>query len=396
MNKKRTLLLLITLIHSLLVFSQSRFRDGYIITLESDTLKGQLEVRDNDKNYQSCLFKSGKGIREYFPDQIQGFAYKNGKFFSSKIIGGTFVEVLVTGELDLYKYADNYYMKKAHYFFALNTSRTLTVIENVEGYQQDHTWRGIISFLIVDCLPDPLGIVTKLVLEDKSLVNLTIRYHQCKGSDYVVYNKKPWTEIHAGPGIGLVTSTIQIERRPGEYTYLASKYSSVDLNTGLSVSLVLPRITERVMVQGGIYFSNPSYFSLVETHETDTEYHETYLRFITVSLPLFLRYNIPIQQSGLFIGGGFNYNYLLSAKARLLTENLVGKTVYTEAEAEAFDVNKSQVGFGGEVGLMIAAGRFDGACSVKVVHMPKLNTPRDYYLTTTQDCISLNFSVFLR
>ncbi len=99
MNKKIKLTLILLLIIISSSFGQNDFRSGFIITLENDSIQGQVDYRSNSQNYKSCIFKGEQGELEYFPNQIVGFGYTNDKFFSSQIIEGSFVEVLVDGDI---------------------------------------------------------------------------------------------------------------------------------------------------------------------------------------------------------------------------------------------------------------------------------------------------------
>ena len=88
-----TLFLFLSLMET---FAQSDFRDGLIITLDQDTIHGLVDYQSNVKNYKHCRFKRDGVIKEYSPNQITGFGYLNDKFFTSKILKGLFVEVLVS------------------------------------------------------------------------------------------------------------------------------------------------------------------------------------------------------------------------------------------------------------------------------------------------------------
>ena len=41
-------------------FGQNNFRGGFIITLENDTIQGQVDYRSNSKNYESSIFLVNK------------------------------------------------------------------------------------------------------------------------------------------------------------------------------------------------------------------------------------------------------------------------------------------------------------------------------------------------
>ncbi|MDN3668791.1 hypothetical protein QWY93_05560 [Echinicola jeungdonensis] len=94
------------------VKAQNNFKEAFIINLENDTLKGLINSRSEFKNYNSCQFKRNGELTTYQPNQIHGFGFQQGKFYSAEIIKRKFVETLVFGDLSLYKYKSQYFLKK--------------------------------------------------------------------------------------------------------------------------------------------------------------------------------------------------------------------------------------------------------------------------------------------
>ena len=87
----------------LTLLGQSDFREGFIITPKNDTIYGSIDYPSNARGYDLCLYKDESGIKEFSPDQINGYGFSNDKFFQSDIIDNSFVEALVLGHANLYK-----------------------------------------------------------------------------------------------------------------------------------------------------------------------------------------------------------------------------------------------------------------------------------------------------
>jgi hypothetical protein len=92
--------------------AQSDFREGYLVSLENDTIYGQVDYRPNSNENETIRFRQGEKVTKYFPKQISGFGYLNDIYFTSRVADHLFAEVLVSGELSLYKYKDAYIMGK--------------------------------------------------------------------------------------------------------------------------------------------------------------------------------------------------------------------------------------------------------------------------------------------
>ncbi|HAF27580.1 MAG TPA: hypothetical protein DCG75_00895 [Bacteroidales bacterium] len=111
----RKALILYFLLHfNLFLIAQNNFREGYIITLEKDTLFGELDFRNDIKNSKNCIFKDESNfIRQYNPYEIESYRFTDGKYYISKSIkredeiSQLFVEFLVKGLKDIFYYRDN-------------------------------------------------------------------------------------------------------------------------------------------------------------------------------------------------------------------------------------------------------------------------------------------------
>src|SRR5690606_24877667 len=102
-------------------YSQSDFREGFIIALKNDTIHGLVNFREGSKSYRFCDFKTSEEtqVYTYSPDQLIGYGFVNDKFFVVKevIVGGSgeteFVQLLVGGLVNLYKFEALYFVSKA-------------------------------------------------------------------------------------------------------------------------------------------------------------------------------------------------------------------------------------------------------------------------------------------
>lgn len=104
----RYALMLLLLFTTFSLSAQTNLREGFVITLEGDTLTGYIDFRTGALNSQQCVFlKDGEtSYTTYLPGQIQGYRFlNNGMYYVSKEVNDQviFVEYLLRGNLNLYQ-----------------------------------------------------------------------------------------------------------------------------------------------------------------------------------------------------------------------------------------------------------------------------------------------------
>lgn len=371
-------------------FSQSDFRNGFIITPENDTIYGQINYRSNLNNYKSCIFIGEQEGREYYPHEIKGFGYNNDKFFASQIIEGSFVEALVIGDISLYKSKDKYHLKKDTSIYDLESSREEVKIGRKVYVRESNKWRGIISVLISDCYYNTNDIISTINLNEKSLTNLIVEYNQCKGSAFKEFKtKKPWINYDWGAAVGLARSEIQISKYSTYYLYLDDSYCSVDPSAGILFTISSPRITEKFAFQGEIHYIKSGYSSLVVLNQSSTEYYDTYIDLTTLSMPLSLKYSFPEKKYGLYLQGGINYDYHLNSETKLMTEIVSGNVVNTYPERSAFKINNNQIGYWAGIGILKSYPEFKAGIGLRYFEMSALNSTGIFKASNNRIMINL-------
>ncbi|MEO1054888.1 MAG: hypothetical protein AAFX87_29915 [Bacteroidota bacterium] len=366
------------------------FRDGFIITLDNDTIRGQIDYRSNLKNYESCIFKGEQGVVKYLPGEINAFGYADNKLFSSQIVTGSFVEVLVEGKMNLYKSKDKYHIKKDTSLYDFEPARIKVQRNRNALYAENNRLRGIISYLVSDCLPNASQSVSNLRFEEKSLTRLVVKYNECQGVEFTELKiEKPWTEFEFGASVGVISSVLRTQTEPGSFTYLDDQYTSVDPSIGALVIISSPRISEKVAFQGEIHFSRFSYSSLVELVGSTTDFHDTFINLSTISLPVSLKYTFFEKTYTLYAQAGISYDYNLRAEARLITESVFDNVVNTSTETSAFVINNGQIGVWGGAGITRSFSDFRASIALRYFQMSEFN--RTVGFTSDISRFSINF-----
>lgn len=109
----RYALVLFFLATSLQLMAQGNLREGYVITLQGDTLYGEIDFRTADMNMKRCVFrKNGESsFKTYLPEDISGYRFtSNGIYYISKLVDtksegkkNLFVEYVLHGNMNLYQ-----------------------------------------------------------------------------------------------------------------------------------------------------------------------------------------------------------------------------------------------------------------------------------------------------
>lgn len=363
----RILLFIITLVvfTSSKIHAQNSFRDGYIITTTNDTVYGQLDYRANNLNYHSCYFKKGNKIEKLIPNQIKGYGFVNDKYYSSGIIKDAFVEVLVSGAISLYKYKGTFYVSKDQKkIFKLENKEVKTLIKGKEEMKEEMKnvshWKGVLSYLISDCLSNPMEHVQNINLDEKELDNLVIKYNKCRHKNFDIYKKNiPWTRIQYGGILGISWTSVNTTTIANNYYYVSKHYSSTDPNVGVVFLLTFPKVFERLAIQTELHFSNTNYSALkVEKSVGAAAYYHTYVRFSTLSVPVGLNYNIPWKKNAFYVQAGVIFKHHFQTLSKMQSKFVYNGVVTNYPDSQAFDVSKNILAMYGGIGFSKSFKKF--------------------------------------
>lgn len=366
-------------------FGQTDFRKGFIITHDNDTIDGLVEYRNNAQNYRSCIFKDEQEEREYYPTEIFGFGYYNDKFFSSQIVKGSFVEVLVFGEISLFRSQNKYHLKKDTTVYDLESFTEELIIDGQVIKRKNNRWRGIISYLISDCINNPNAVVSNLNLNEKSLTKLIVRYNKCRGIDFTEFKtSKPWIKFGYGATVGITRSRLNLNKSTnpyyitsgyGENLYLPKhSYNSIIPSIGVLLNIDFPRTSERLAFQSELHFSKASYESSMNTRRYF--YHDIYIDLSTLSIPISFKYSFFERKYGLYMQGGVNYDYHLIAKSKNLTRFDTGYKVDELPEGTPYIISKNQIGFWGGLGIHRSIQKYEVGLTIRSLYLPGLRMAR--------------------
>lgn len=281
-------LLIFTIFYNI-SFSQSDWRDGYVITSENDTLRGQINHLAYKSMGQECRFRANtkSSITTFHPKDIKGYVLTNfAKYVSSKIDEDrlVYLEFLIDGILDLYYIRiddkDRYFIERDS--LPLKEIKYEEEIKSKDGIKylyESTTHVGLVSLYTKDA-PELHNRILNLKNDFSNLRNFTVDYHNkvCKDKRCITYrNKDQYTKFAIGPHFGYTQQSYHYDNTKVVGNYFAY---------GLYIRVWSPRINKNFFVRTGAIISNfDEYnYSITKLNERKT----------IVKIPFQFEYIIPI------------------------------------------------------------------------------------------------------
>lgn len=278
MNKDfRLIFIILTFTLSYPAIAQLNYKDGFIITLQNDTLFGKINDFGGMKNAKVCLYKAGKNSKavKYLPADIKAYRFMNGNYYKTLELfyrdnyQSVFSDVLLEGELNLYRFRK---IRQAEFYIS-RSGGNLTGLINQEIAIRPQTESGGMPYeygrlgygkymggIILNIYKDTLMSLFKdspkiseqvrfVDYEQKALVNITKAYlkETCR-ENCISYEK----DFRASRETWGVFSGVQVS----QINYLENIYTSKSTNTK---SLILSNVKSDFIpsVPVGIFYNIP-------------------------------------------------------------------------------------------------------------------------------------------
>lgn len=376
MNVSRLSILLPLLLICQLALSQTSYNDGYVVLASMDTIKGSIQQRHGKTLLQSVSFRFNNEEHKYLPNEIQGYGFENGPAFSSLVKPGVFVQVLVLGELSLFSGQSDFYLKKDGAIINLSS-------KNEEKSQEvNGRWKSSLYELVKDCDQMTLERIRRIKLNTNQLTETVLRYNNCKTSLSMVFPSFQQNDRRVKLGLSLISISSNFSTISGTASgpYPGDNKTS-DLTLGINIEFPFKRISQNLSLEGSIFYTkaSESEFSeevfnrfsptrLVIRTKIDREYG-----YANITVPINLKYTVPMRSFSLFFGAGpvFNYfsNFKLVANNETVTSGVTGSTTENFSEDHSLD-SPIQFGLGIKAGVAIPT-KFADLGLFFDVHLPQ-------------------------
>ena len=341
---------------------QTMFRQGYVITNENDTIHGFIDFRGDVRNAKKCDFKTSQNseVKEYTPFSIKGYRFNNGKYYISRRIksGETeieiFLEFLVRGISNLYYYADNmnfhYFIEKSDgQLIELTNEQKKVTVDGTDYIHETKSYIGLLRYAFGDC-PQIFPAINQAKLEDKSLIEITKKYHEikCDGQKCIIYEKQlPVIKVTFGTYVSMNSSFLKILDNP-VYELVHLKMISYP-SIGLMLNTSLPRTNDKFSLQLAGELSKNSFYGTGLSADRLT-FEEVYLKSSLLKLKGGIKYTYPKGKiKPTFLLGGI-VNWSFHSEGKRLEEIIWPSAVFSNEFHDA-RVPDVLIGFNIEMGF---------------------------------------------
>jgi hypothetical protein len=319
-------------------FSQTEFREGYVILQNGDTLYGYV----NTAKKTVCHFKKNESEKKYLsydPGEIVGFGVVNGRYYESKVIPErnetepdeiVFMECLVKGAASLYSFNNRFFsLVSDTSFYELSQTTNKTTSPQSSGSFVQKRYYGILNYQMKGC-PDVGRKLIKLKLSKDDLVDLFSEYNICVSSPYIYFlEKKPKLIAKLSIHGGLTQSSINLKF--SDKILYNSPINASSGMAGASLNLTWPRATERISMNLGLmYFFTNFHISGLGESGSRVDYVEGMININELKVPLGLQYSFNTRRLTPFVGAGFAGNMSIGCSTEFSHEVQISGVVTTD------------------------------------------------------------------
>lgn len=349
--------------------AQTNFRPGYVLPLTGDTLRGEVDLRDNRVSAQRCRFRANAEatVTTYTPAELRGYGLKaDHKQYRAFSVSSAptapqlyFLEILVDGPAALYFLRDAQ-QNESFYVVSPNTAltqlerTTARVVRNGQIYsEQNNLYRTTLVAALAGC-PQAQSQLPNLLFQESSLRKVVAQYNSCQGYQALSSGLPPVAASRAAFGFmgGVAQQSLTYNGYPYELT------TAVGRNTGYIIGPFVRfnagRLSQKVSVVLAILYE-PEKFELEKANMyygastgvvTRSKFDLTYLR-----LPIIFRYTYPRGKVSPLAELGLTIAYAL--KTDNTTEQATSGGYFMKPQpllaSNAF--RSFQLGLGGGLGL---------------------------------------------
>ncbi|UOG73922.1 hypothetical protein MTX78_17590 [Hymenobacter tibetensis] len=303
--------------------AQTNFRPGYVLQLSGDTLRGEVDARNEQRNRQLCRFRSEKNgvVSEYQPEQVRGYGVGDKNYQSRSIPGAStskvFLQLLVPGNVSLYRtvLSDD---REAYYASKESDPSLRPLIQSdsvmmkysasaggeVKTMVRSYPFRSQLALLMADC-PRVQPSIATMELREQKLLQVVADYNVCAtGSAQVAKPTRSSTVAFSVLAGGLQSNLTLLDN--GQSIALEAGRQAV-FGAGLELKSGFLHYKLSAVFQA-LYVKQPYYKHYESNGEgifsADRVQKDAYVNFTSIRVPLLLRYTIlqgavrPYLQAG--------------------------------------------------------------------------------------------------
>lgn len=408
--KKVKIILLFSLLFILKnpVFAQSNFLSAKIVNAIGDTIQGEIDYRNWDKNPNKITFKSldQKEILEFTPKDIQSFLVSDEVYLSARVeterIGNNqfdqsptiettletvFLQTIIAGEKSLFLYKneasrENFYIEENGEYYLLKYKK-YNKVQTVNGATRSYTaenkfFLGQLGAYLNGC-PDIQKDINITQYKKESLSRLIVRYNECTGTEIKFEKPKEKTLTKFGVLGGVSMTSLSFTGLNHPNLTEADYGVSINPVLGLSVDFIFPRnmrkwgFSNELMLAGYQFQGN----NINEITDYLIENSETKFEYTQIKINSMLQYSIYLNSTELFFHGGMSFGFAVSETNQEYIQTFFYQTVTSETRKAVDTFRIGEMGF--LFGTGIRLGKISGEIRYEngngMSDIPSLSSP---------------------
>ncbi|WP_192822651.1 outer membrane beta-barrel protein [Rufibacter sp. LB8] len=352
---------------SFLTMAQKNARPGYIITLEQDTLRGQVLDFTDARNSLAVSFQATNtaNFKEYKAEELKGFGVTGQKkYLAQKVVHVAqlpegkvdstyqvvFLQELVKGPVSLYylKTAsahDRFFLMRQEGQFTEIEKRRLKIKQGNALYSKTYNlYQDSLKTLFAGC-PDLAAKANKVQYTVKNMSKAFIAYNACahpSNQTFVseIVSKK--TVVVPSVTVGYGKSTVNVSEE-GEQFFTDPKGTN-SFSGGVAVNIFNANVSKKFSLQIGADYSKKGANALYSYRNSGVENTAgNSIRLECLDFSVLLKFNTKIGPIRPFIGAGPMVGYIINNGKTFKQGNIY---------LDPFD-SKTEYGLAAETGFLL-------------------------------------------
>ena len=324
---------------------QENYLSGLIITINEDTIQGQIDYRNWDRNPNVVSFKdTNSGVITIFsPIDIKLFKVKD-EIYVSAVINTevspsktkelnynmgfqfkkdtAFLQTIIQGEKSLYYYKnktgkENFYTKIDDEFNLLLYKKYIKNINGKNVIMENKKYIGQLVLYFNNCSTIQAKL-TNIRYNLKSLIKLFLYYYDCSESEIKFQKKIEKISTEIGVLAGATISSLKFKHYYESQLFIPlvnTNYSpSINITSGLFFNFVLPRNQRKWSIYNDLIYTNYQFQGIYNDFVYENRYtiYQTKIGYSYIKMNNLLRYTYPFRNKFLIINAGITNGYAVN------------------------------------------------------------------------------------
>lgn len=378
------------------ILGQDENEQDFIELQSGEKLFGQIRVFSGKSKFQKVtLVKQGK-LLNYSASDIKAFEYGNNQRYEFHEESGLLRQVLLLGELSLYKNSEAYFLiNKDRKEFKLNDKVKELTTQGAKVRKKNSSWHRQLALATQDCLID-LKLVHFIKFKDESISSFIQSYNECKKSKVKTFNtdsNKVVTRIGLALGGHQLASSAAIRFQP---QFTSPEGSSNAFEIGLSLEMFYKNSQEMFALTPEILFRQVSMImtssELINPVNNTQAHHDIYYSATTISVPIGVKLSLNRTYPRYYIKASAVPEYSISSELRgnKEIENFNNEIFLTETEIDNLPL--FFMGYSAALGCQFNMGKLKANIEAQFGNAYTNEFNATYKITTQR--IGLGFKVF--